>query len=139
LKQYRYIFSIEKSKILSLYKRTNHTIDFLFNVIPFYRSIYPLSSKEFQMLRKYLDNFLKKQQIKSFKNLIEASILFIPKKDNSLHLYINYRRFNSIIIKNRYLLLFISKILNWIVRIQFFIKIDIKDVYHYIWIKENDK
>ncbi len=41
--------------------------------------------------------------------------------------------------KNRYLLLFILEILDWIVKIQFFIKIDIKNIYYYIRIKEGDK
>jgi len=98
-----------------------------------------LSPKELQILKKYLDNLLKKQRIKSSKNPIRTSILFVLKKDDSLRLYIDYRGFNSITMKNRYLLPFISKILNWIVKVQFFIKINIKDVYHRIWIKENNK
>ncbi len=86
-----------------------------------------------------MDDLLKKQRIKPFKNLIKTFILFILKKDNNLYLYIDYRRFNLIIIKNRYLLSFILEILNRIIKIQFFIKINIKDAYYYIRIKENDK
>jgi hypothetical protein len=35
--------------------------------------------------------------------------LFIPKSDGKLRLYIDYRRFNEITVKNRYTLFFIYK------------------------------
>ncbi len=80
--------------------------------MPFYRLIYPLSSKELQMLKKYLNNLLKKRWIKPSKSLTKAFILFILKKDGNLRLYIDYRGFNSITMKNRYLLSFILEILD---------------------------
>lgn len=39
-------------------------------------------------------------------------IFFILKKDNKLHLYINYYKFNKVIIKNKYILSLINEILN---------------------------
>ncbi len=57
----RYIFSVEKSKIFSLYKRTDYTINLFLNTIPFHRPIYLLLFKELQMLKEHLNNFLKKQ------------------------------------------------------------------------------
>ena len=90
LEQYQYIFSIEKFRIFFLYKGTDYTIDFLFDTIPFYKPIYFLLSKEFQMLKEYLNDLLKKRQIKSSKSLIKTFILFVSKKDNSLRLYIDY-------------------------------------------------
>jgi hypothetical protein len=41
--------------------------------------------------------------------LAGAFILFIKKKNRTLRLYINYKDFNKIIIKNYYLLLLILK------------------------------
>jgi hypothetical protein len=38
--------------------------------------------------------------------------MFVPKKRNNLRLYINYRGLNTITIKNRIPLFFISKILD---------------------------
>ena len=43
---------------------------------------------------------------------IGVPILFIPKKDRSLWLCIDYRGLNKITIKNRYPLLLLSKILD---------------------------
>ena len=91
------------------------------------------------MLKEYLDDLLKKKRIRLSKNPVGAPILFVPKKDGSLRLYIDYRGFNSITIKNRYLLPFISEILDRIARVQFFTKIDVKDVYYCIRIKEGDE
>ena len=48
--------------------------------------------------------------IREIKSLVEYLILFILKKDGSLRLYVNYRKLNDITIKNRYLLLNISKL-----------------------------
>ena len=107
--------------------------------MPSYRPIYLLSPQKLQMLKEYLDDFLKKKRIKPSKSPTKAPILFVLKKDGSLHLYIDYRGFNSVTMKNQYLLLFISEILDRIIRIQFFIKIDVKDAYHCIRIKEGDE
>ncbi|KAK1724305.1 uncharacterized protein BDZ83DRAFT_578894, partial [Colletotrichum acutatum] len=60
----------------------------------------------------YIDIELKKGKIRFFKNLIKVFIILILKKDRSLYLYINYRGLNRVIIKNRYPLLFIFKILD---------------------------
>ena len=53
-------------------------------------------------------------------------------KDRILRLYVNYRSLNKIIIKNRYTLLLINKILNYLSKIKYFIKLDFKDIYYYI-------
>ncbi len=43
-------------------------------------------------------------------NLIEAPIIFVFRKGSKLKLYINYRKLNKIIKKNRIILSLISKI-----------------------------
>ena len=52
-------------------------------------------------------------------------ILFILKPDRTIRLYIDYYGLNKIIIKNRYLLLLVSKILDWLFRAKIFIKLDL--------------
>ena len=58
------------------------------------------------IFRKYLKNIFKKKWIYLFKNPVDIFIFFISKKDNKFKLYINYRNFNNIIIKNIYFFLF---------------------------------
>ena len=66
-------------------------------------------------------------------------MLFILKKNRKLKIYINYKQLNSIIKKDRYLLLLINKIQDRIGNTQIFSKINLKWVYHQIQIKKGDK
>jgi len=59
-----------------------------------YKSIYFLSANKLRVLYKYLESKIIKDWIKNLKLFIEASILFVFKKNNSLHLYMNYKDLN---------------------------------------------
>ena len=77
--------------------------------------------------------------IQESKSPIGTPILFVLKKDSSLKLYVNYRGLNSIIVKNRYPLLLITEIIDYIIRAKYFSKIDLKDAYYYLRIKAGDE
>jgi hypothetical protein len=57
------------------------------------------------MLKDYLNKSFKKGYIKLSTSPVRYLILFVLKKDRLLRLYIDYRKLNNIIVKNRYLLL----------------------------------
>ncbi len=57
------------------------------------------------------------------------------KKNNKLRLCVNYRDLNAITIKNRYSLFLIIKTLNRLNDLKYFIKLNLKNVYHRIRIK----
>ncbi len=59
--------------------------------------------------------------------------------DRELYLYIDYRGLNKVTIKNRYLLLLISRILNSLSGVRVFLKFNLKDAYYQIRIKEGYK
>ncbi|OCK95711.1 uncharacterized protein K441DRAFT_555503, partial [Cenococcum geophilum 1.58] len=69
--------------------------------------IYNLLRKELKILWEYLNRSLEKGKL-----LLGALILFIPKPDRTIRLCVNYCGLNKIIIKNRYLLLLVSKMLD---------------------------
>jgi hypothetical protein len=70
-----------------------------------------LSEEKLKLLYKYLDENLTKGFIRESVLFIEIFIFFILKKENEKdRLVINYRKLNTIIIKNRYLLLLTSKL-----------------------------
>ncbi len=79
---------------------------------PLYGPFYPLSSTELEVLQQYLEENLKKRFIQPSKSLTAAPILFVPKKNNILRLYIDYKSLNSITIKNRHFLPLINEIIN---------------------------
>jgi hypothetical protein len=56
--------------------------------------------------------------------------MFIPKKDRTLYLYINYWALNKIIIKNYYPLPLIGEFINKLSGIKIFTKLDLKNAYH---------
>ena len=58
--------------------------------------------------------------------------LIIFKKDNILYLYINYQGLNIIIIKNYYFLLLINIMIDYLSRINIFIKFNLYIIYYYI-------
>jgi hypothetical protein len=66
-------------------------------------------------------------------------ILFILKLDRTIRLYIDYRGLNKVIIKNCYLLLLVSEMLDRLSRVKIFIKLDLQDAYYRLRIKEGDK
>ena len=61
------------------------------------------------------------------------------KKDNELHLCVDYRDLNAIIIKNRHSLSLIFETLNRLCESKIFIKLNLKNIYHKLHIKIDDK
>ena len=88
--------------------------------------IYPLSEKELKKLRKYLDENLAKGFIRKSQSTAGCPIFFIPKKDKTLRLCIDYQKLNDITVKNRYLLSNISELQDQLVGAQWFTKLDLQ-------------
>ena len=63
----------------------------------------------------------------------------MPKKDGGLRLYVDYRGLNKVIVKNRYPLPLISETLNRLSGAKIFTKLDLKDTYYRVRIKEGDE
>jgi hypothetical protein len=73
-------------------------------------SIYLLSKRELEILKKYINENLVKGYIKPSKSLARFTIFFVSKKDRKLRIYVDYRKLNDITIKNRYTLPLIYEI-----------------------------
>lgn len=59
-------------------------------------------------------------------------IFFIPNKDKILYSYIKYQKLNDVIMKNRYILLNISKLQDRLLKVGNFIKYDLQGAYNLI-------
>jgi hypothetical protein len=90
-------------------------------------------------LREYLDAALKKGWIRASKSPSAAPILFVLKKDGGDRLCVDYRSLNKVTIKNRYPLPLISELLNRLGHAKVFSKLDLRDAYHRLRIKEGDE
>ena len=104
-----------------------------------YMLLYNLSQKKLTKLWRYLNNALNKNWIKFSMLFVDVPIFFVLKKSGGWRLCINYKSLNAIIIKNRHLLPLITETLNCLYEIKWFIKLNLKNVYHRIRIKKNDE
>ena len=101
--------------------------------------IYNLSKTELEMLRKYINENLKKKFIKFFKFSTKSLILFIKKSDDDLRLCVNYRKLNVITIKNRYFFFFINENFDKLLKIRMFTKLNVQNAFHRICIKNKNE
>ena len=85
-----------------------------------------------------MDN-IKKGRIRPLKSPAGAPILFVPKKDGGLRLCVDYRGLNRVSVKNRYPLPLISEILDRLSGAKYFSKVDVKDAYYRIRLREGDE
>ena len=132
------MFDAVSAGVLPAHSKHEHRIETEGNDPP-YGPLYNLSVKELKSLREYLDDALAKGWIRASTSPAGAPILFVPKKDGGLRLCVDYRGLNKITKKNRYPLPLISETLDRMVGAAVFTKLDLKDAYHRLRIKEGDE
>jgi transposase InsO family protein len=137
--EYADVFSEEGAAILARHGVQDHAIDLEPHTMPPQLGLYNLSQDELRILREYLDAALKKGWIRHSKSPSAAPILFVPKKDGAHRLCVDYRGLNKITIKNRYPLPLISELLDRLGHAKIFSKLDLRDAYHRLRIKEGDE
>ena len=71
--------------------------------------------------------------------LAGAPILFVLKADSTIRLCVDYCGLNKVTIKNRYLIPLVSKMLNRLLKARVFTKLDLRDAYYRLWIKEGNE
>ena len=102
-------------------------------------SLYNLSQRKLTKFRRYIENALIKNWIWHSISLVDASILFVFKKNDDLKLCVNYKKFNSVTVKNRHFLFFIIETFDRLNDVKRYIKFDLKNVYHRLRIKRDDE
>ena len=104
------VFSEKSANVLPERTGANeHAIELEEGKQPPYGPIYSLEPVELETLKTYIETNLANGFIRASKSPAGAPILFVRKPNGSLHLCINYRGLNNLMIKNRYLLPLIGK------------------------------
>lgn len=138
-KDYVDVFDEDAAARLPTQTHTTHAIELVEGSKVPYGPIYHLSELELRTLREYLADSENKGWIRKSKSPAGAPILFVPKKDGSLRLCVDYRALNKLTVKNRYALPLINETIDRLSGAKFYTKLDLKDAYHRIRIKPGDE
>jgi hypothetical protein len=133
------VFSKSKAQEVPEHGPHDLTINLIEGKEPPWGPIHNLSVKELETLRSYLDENLARKWIRLSTSSAGAPVFFVPKKDGSLHLCIDYRGLNQVSRKNRYPLPLISKSIDRLAGAKFDTKLDIRDAYHCVQVTEGEE
>ena len=117
----------------------DHAIELKPNTEPPYMRTYNMSPAELKTLDEYINDALAKGRIQESTSSAGAPVLFIPRKSGELRLCVDYRGLNAITVKNRYPLPLVDEMVDRLNGSSVFSKIDLRNAYHRIRIKEGDE
>jgi RNase H-like domain found in reverse transcriptase/Reverse transcriptase (RNA-dependent DNA polymerase)/Integrase zinc binding domain/Integrase core domain/gag-polyprotein putative aspartyl protease len=106
---------------------------------PPHKPVYRLSPKELEELKAQLEDLINRGFITPSTSPYAAPVLFVPKKDGTSRMVIDYRLLNAITIKNRYPLPRIDELMDRLQGAKVFSKIDLASGYHQIKVAECDQ
>src|SRR5258705_6419715 len=96
------VFSGEKANILAPHRPYDLKINLEEGTKPFHGLIYSLSPPELTALREFLEENVRNGFIHPSKSPWGSPVLFVKKKDGSLHLCIDFRALNRVTEKDCY-------------------------------------
>lgn len=138
-REYAKVFDEEAAAELAPLDGPTHAIDLEPGTTPSWGTIYSLADSELKVLEEYLRKAEQKGWIRRSSSPAGAPVLFVPKKGGKLRLCVDYRALNQITRKNRAPLPLIHEILDRLKGAKVYTKLDLKDAYHRIRIREGDE
>ena len=133
------VFSKAKATTLAPHREYDLHINLEEGTSPPLGTVYSLSQTELGALRTFIDEHLSYSFIKQSTSTYRAPVLFIHKKDGSLHLCINHRGLNKLTKKDCYPLPLISDLLDSPSKAKIYTKIDLCHAYHLVCIAGGDE
>ena len=101
--------------------------------------LYSMSTGELEVVKKYLEENLEKGFITPSSSPVASPILFVKKPNGGLRFCVDYRRLNAITKKNRYPLPLIEETLSQLARAKIFTKLDVRQAFHRVRVREKDE
>ena len=118
-------------------RQANHSIHLIPDHKPPSVSPYKMNTVELKELKKQLDELLKQGFIRPSSSNYSAGCLFVDKKDGSRRLCIDYRRINTLTIKQKYAIPDIPVLLEQLQGSKVFSKLDLRSGYHQVRVEDN--
>jgi len=139
-RQYLGIMGKEAADALSEHRPYDCKIDLREGATAPWGPIYPLSEVELQTLREWLKEMEKTGKIRRSTLPAGSPILFVPKPNGrGLRLCVDYRGLNAITIPNRYPLPLMQELQDRVQGSRYFTKMDLKNGFNLIRIREGDE
>jgi hypothetical protein len=117
-------------------------VEFVINLVPgttpIAQSPYRMAEVELKLLKAKLDSLLENGFIRPSASPWGSPALFVPKKDGTQRLCVDYRALNAVTIKNKYPLPWIDDLMDQLRQAKFFSKIDLRLGYHHMKIRPED-
>ena len=138
LKEFDSVFSKESFDALPESKKWDHAVKLIPGEKASNCKVYPLAPTE----QKELDQFLKENLETGWIHLSKspmASPVFFIKKDSTLWLVQDYWALNAMMVKNKYLLPLISKLIDKLRGAKYFTKLDVWWGFNNVQMKEGDE
>ena len=132
-------FSKTKAEVLPPYRPYDLKINLEEGAQPLVGPIYSLSASEQEALKEFIEENLNMGFIRPTSSLHGALVLFVKKKDGSLHLCVDFHRLNHISKKDRYPLSLISDLLDLSCKAWVYSKIDLCHAYYLVCIANGDE
>jgi len=125
--EFKDVFAKESFDKLPDQKKWDHAIELIPDAQMFSTKVYPLAPVKQKQLDESLEENLKSQCICLSKSPVASPVFFIKKKDGSPCLVQDYRKLNTLTVKNTYPLTLIPDILNMVsgARAKHFTKLDV--------------
>uniref|UniRef100_A0AAQ4PEP9 ribonuclease H n=1 Tax=Gasterosteus aculeatus aculeatus TaxID=481459 RepID=A0AAQ4PEP9_GASAC len=133
------VFSKSKATALPPHRPFDCAIDLLpGSTIPKGR-LYSVSGPERQAMKDYIESSLRAGLIRPSSSPAGAGFFFVGKKDGTLRPCIDYSPLNDITVKNRYPLPLMTSVFDQLQQAQIFTKLDLRNAYHLVRIREGDE
>jgi hypothetical protein len=120
----------------------DHEIEFMIELVPdtapIFKRPYRMVANQLDELKEQLQEFLDKGYIRPSASPWGAPVIFVPKKDGTQRMYVDYHSLNEVTIKNKYPLPRIDDLLDQLKGACVFSKIDLRPGYHQLKIRATD-
>ncbi|RAL65934.1 hypothetical protein DID88_005595 [Monilinia fructigena] len=98
-----------------------------------------MSADELKTLREYIDDNLAKGWIRESTSQVASPTMWVPKKDGTKRLVVDYRKLNTLTKKDRYPLPLATELRDRLGGATIFTKMDLRNGYHLIRMKEGEE
>ena len=132
------VFSEAQANTLPPHRKYDLRIDLIPGAQPPWGPIYSLSAMELAPMKEYIKSYLANGFIRPSTSPAAAPVMFVKRPDGKLRLVVDYRGLNAITIKNRFPLPLIPEMLDRLHTAKIFTKIDLRNAYHQVRVREED-